>query len=131
MTNKPTWETRFRDKFTNVMGKGSIYGEERFLSTDDPRDIENFIDDLLAEQRKEIIKEDIMKTDKNRVIEANFIVRATLPSNRFADGWGNCSRGEGGKAHPNHDIPATACTRATNRAIADLIGAGEVSADEL
>ncbi|WP_413826872.1 hypothetical protein [Methanobrevibacter sp. UBA313] len=79
----------------------------------------------------EIIKEDIMKTDKNRVIEANFIVRATLPSNRFADGWGNCSRGEGGKAHPNHDIPATACTRATNRAIADLIGAGEVSADEL
>lgn len=56
MTNKPTWETRFRDKFTNVMGKGSIYGEERFLSTDDPRDIENFIDDLLAEQRKEIIE---------------------------------------------------------------------------
>lgn len=56
MTNKPTWETRFRDKFTNVMGKGSIYGEERFLSTDDPRDIENFIEDLLAEQRKEIIE---------------------------------------------------------------------------
>ena len=56
MTNKPTWETRFQDKFTNVMGKGSIYGEERFLSTDDPRDIENFIDDLLAEQRKELIE---------------------------------------------------------------------------
>ena len=56
MTNKPTWETRFHDKFTYVMGKGSIYGEERFLSTDDPRDIENFIDDLLAEQKQQLIE---------------------------------------------------------------------------
>ncbi|WP_413862066.1 hypothetical protein [Methanobrevibacter sp. UBA417] len=79
----------------------------------------------------EILKEDINKTDKGRVSEATFIVRATLPSGRFADGWGNCSKGEGNKNHPNHDIPATACTRATNRAIADLIGAGEVSSDEI
>jgi len=33
-------------------------------------------------------------------------------------------------AHPG-DIPATALTRAKNRAIADLIGAGEVSAEEM
>ena len=68
----------------------------------------------------EIIDKDIVKTD-----------RATLPTGRYADGWGNCSRQEGNKAHPNHDIPATAMTRATNRAIADLIGAGEVTAEEI
>ena len=54
-----------------------------------------------------------------------------MPNGCFADGWGNCSRGERGFAHPNHDIPATAHTRATNRAIADLIGAGEVTAEEM
>ena len=79
----------------------------------------------------EIIDKDIVKTDKGNVIEASFIVRATLPTGRYADGWGNCSRQEGNKAHPNHDIPATAMTRATNRAIADLIGAGEVTAEEI
>ena len=79
----------------------------------------------------EIIDKDIVKTDKGAVKEASFIVRATLPTGRYADGWGNCSRREGNKAHPNHDMPATAMTRATNRAIADLIGAGEVTAEEI
>lgn len=80
----------------------------------------------------EILKEDIVKTEKTGAVkEASFIVRATLPNGRYADGWGNCSRGERGFAHPNHDIPATAMTRAQNRAIADLIGAGEVTADEI
>ena len=79
----------------------------------------------------EIIDKDIVKTDKGAVKEASFIVRATLPTGRYADGWGNCSRQEGNKAHPNHDIPATAMTRATNRAIADLIGAGEVTSEEI
>ena len=80
----------------------------------------------------EIIDKDIVKTEKSGAVkEASFIVRATLPTGRYADGWGNCSRQEGNKAHPNHDIPATAMTRATNRAIADLIGAGEVTAEEI
>lgn len=79
----------------------------------------------------EIIEKDIVKTDKGNVIEASFVIRATLPNGTYVDGWGNCSRGERGFAHPNHDIPATAMTRATNRAIADLIGAGEVTAEEM
>lgn len=80
----------------------------------------------------EIIKEDIVKSEKTGAVkEATFVVRATLPNGRYAEGWGNCSRGERGFAHPNHDIPATAMTRAQNRAIADLIGAGEVTADEI
>ena len=80
----------------------------------------------------EIIDKDIVKSEKTGAVrEASFVVRATLPTGRYADGWGNCSRQEGNKAHPNHDIPATAMTRATNRAIADLIGAGEVTAEEI
>ena len=79
----------------------------------------------------EIISKDILKNDKGVVIEAEFTVRATLPDGRHCDGWGNCSRREGNKNKPNHDIPATAMTRATNRAIADLIGAGEVTAEEV
>ena len=79
----------------------------------------------------EIISKDIIKNDKGIVTEAEFIVRATLPDCIHCDGWGNCSRREGNKNKPNHDIPATAMTRATNRAIADLIGAGEVTAEEI
>ena len=79
----------------------------------------------------EIIEKDVVKTEKGNVIEASFVVRATLPNGRYAEGWGNCSRQEGNKSHPNHDIPSTAHTRAKNRAIADLIGAGEVSAEEI
>ena len=79
----------------------------------------------------EILKEEVLKTEKGRVIEATFVVRATLPTGRYADGWGNCSKFEKNRNNPNHDIPATAMTRATNRAIADLIGAGEVTADEI
>lgn len=79
----------------------------------------------------EIVSKDIQYNDKGIVTEAEFIVRATLPDGRHCDGWGNCSRREGNKNKPNHDIPATAMTRATNRAIADLIGAGEVTAEEV
>lgn len=73
----------------------------------------------------------ITKDEKGRVQEAEFIVRATLPNGRYVESWGSCSRLEGNKSHPNHDIPATAQTRATNRAISDLIGAGEVTAEEM
>lgn len=44
-----------------------------------------------------------------------------------------CSKDCDGRVHWSHpgDLPATAHTRAKNRAIADLIGAGEVSAEEM
>lgn len=50
--------------------------------------------------------------------------------------WTNhtcCSPSCNGRVHFSHpgDIPATATTRAKNRAISDLIGAGEVSAEEM
>ena len=49
------------------------------------------------------------------------------------DGHYCCVKDCNGRPHWSHpgDLPATALTRAKNRAIADLIGAGEVSAEEM
>jgi hypothetical protein len=96
------------------------------------------------------------RDDKQRILRSEFIVRAQAPNGRFSDGWGACSAferccdascrrrhqhcpGKDGKdcdgrshfSHAEHDIPATAETRAKNRAAADLFGMGEVSAEEI
>jgi len=80
----------------------------------------------------EIVDRSLFWDDDGNLKSAEFIVRATAPNGRFADGWGACHVGErnaGRKAM--HDIPATAETRAKNRAAADLFGMGEVSAEEI
>ena len=83
----------------------------------------------------QIIDRNIRYGDEGELVGADFVVRATAPNGRFADGWGAASsteKGAGraaGKAY--HDIPATAETRAKNRAAADLFGMGEVSAEEV
>jgi hypothetical protein len=67
-------------------------------------------------------------------VYARYIVRATDPgTGQFVDGVGVCSTGEKERVFtkPDHEIPATAFTRAANRAISDLIGAGEDSAEEV
>lgn len=107
----------------------------------------------------DIVDRTITRDDAGRVVEAEFTVRATAPNGRHADGWGSCasferccppgcSRNHGwgdhcpaaqGEdcpgwthfSHVNHDVPATAETRAKNRASADLFGMGEVSAEEV
>lgn len=91
-----------------------------------------------------------------RIQRSEFIVRALAPNGRYADGWGACSaferccprdcrrrhqhcpsaQGEPCEGtlhftHAEHDIPATAETRAKNRAAADLFGMGAVSAEEV
>ncbi len=58
-------------------------------------------------------------------------VKATLPNGRYVVGDGACSTRERGFAKEDHDIYATAVTRAKNRAISDLVGSGEVSAEEI
>lgn len=78
-----------------------------------------------------ILEKEIIKDDIGRVIEATFLVEAEAPDGRTEEGWGNASEFERRFSKPNHDIPSTAHTRAKNRAISDLIGAGEVSADEI
>mgnify|MGYP001570458946 CR=1 FL=1 len=103
---------------------------------------------------------EIQRDDRGRPIFAAFTVRATAPNGREAEGYHECHLSErccpalesdqcdrakfnkkhkcclptcSGWSHWSHpgDIPATAHTRAKNRAISDLIGAGEVSAEEV
>lgn len=75
---------------------------------------------------KNIVKEDGITT------YAEFTVQVTAPNGRYSEGWACCSINEGRDfAKRDHDIPATAHTRAKNRAISDLVGGGEVSAEEL
>ncbi len=62
------------------------------------------------------------------------VVRATyLPTGAFQDGDGACELEEKTKKNQKtiHNVRAHAMTRAKNRAVLDLVGFGEVSADEI
>lgn len=79
-----------------------------------------------------IVDRDLVRTKTGRVKEAYYCVRATLPNGRSVESDALCSRSERGKDKvSDHTVMSTAKTRATNRAIAELIGAGEVSAEEM
>lgn len=59
-------------------------------------------------------------------------VTIQAPNGRTQLGTAACALSEGrGFKHPDHDLAATAFTRALNRAILDMIGWGEVSAEEI
>ena len=100
------------------------------------------------------VSKDILRDDQGRVITAEWEVEAIAPNGRSIPGYGACSIWDksheldkvdknervtckgpcNGRKHfdkPEHDIPSTAFTRAFNRAISDMIGAGEVSAEEM
>lgn len=77
-------------------------------------------------------------------VRARATVRATHRNGRHEEASGACSIDEArfasdkaqakiaqGKVNVEHDLPATAETRARNRAIANLIGFGAVSAEEV
>jgi hypothetical protein len=71
------------------------------------------------------------------LLRSHAIVRAESMNGRHADGDGACAVTEPrfksgvGRQKIEHDLPATAVTRATNRAISNLIGFGAVSAEEV
>jgi len=75
--------------------------------------------------------------DGARHYVARVVVRATAPWGQTAEAVGLCDTREtrfrtgNARAKATHDVEATAATRATNRAISDLIAAGEVSAEEV
>lgn len=85
--------------------------------------------------------------DEIRQCVSRVVVRATAPWGQYAEAVGKCSTRErrfywedsAGNLRPNdkarmkadHDCESTAQTRASNRAISDLIAAGEVSAEEI
>lgn len=58
-------------------------------------------------------------------------VKATAPNGQFMYGDGACNTGEKGLEKTDHNTRSTAVTRAKNRAISDLVGGGEVSAEEV
>ena len=77
----------------------------------------------------ELIKEERKDCDKHFVYEIT--VKTSAQNGRFAYGVGSCASNERKFAHPEHDVRSTAHTRAKNRAISDLVGGGEVSAEEM
>lgn len=58
-------------------------------------------------------------------------VVCTAPNGRQTEGVGMCSSLEKSGARQLHDVYTTAHTRSKNRAISDMIAAGEVSAEEM
>ena len=101
-----------------------------------------------------IVEKEIIREDDYQIISAWFMVEATLPNGRKGIGIGDCSIFDKIRKYPTdkypadtetpshfelrkrfnnaeHDILTTAHTRAKSRAIADLVGGGEVSAEEL
>ena len=59
------------------------------------------------------------------------VVEVSYPNGRICTGVGVCDSRERGFAHLEHDVYATAHTRAKNRAISDMIAGGIVSAEEM
>lgn len=79
-----------------------------------------------------IVDKEFQRTKTGAIKEAYYCVRATLPNGRTVESDAMCNRREKGKDKiKDHDIMSIAKTRATNRAIAELIGAGEVSSEEI
>ena len=76
----------------------------------------------------EILVEEVERDERGQAIRAHAVVRAIHPTGRYQDGSGRCSIDEsrfrtgGGRAKVEHDLPATAVTRATSRAISNLVG---------
>jgi len=83
-----------------------------------------------------IVSEHTDRDSDGRLVRHRAVVRATHPSGRYAEGDGSCSSDEPrfakdeGRQKLEHDLPATAVTRATNRAISNLVGFGQISAEE-
>jgi hypothetical protein len=78
-----------------------------------------------------LLEETTKRNEEGRIVRATITVRATAPNGRSAEGLGVASIYERPFNNPEHDIPATAHTRAKNRAFSDLFGLGEVSAEEM
>lgn len=70
--------------------------------------------------------------DESGHLYYSVIYRAVAPNGRSMESDGYCSTAEKGReGWPEHNVRATAHTRAKNRAISDLVGGGEVSAEEM
>lgn len=81
------------------------------------------VSDKITDAQKEV--------EKDGSITWRIRVVAFAPNGREAEGIGSCNTKEKGFTHKEHDAYAIAHTRSKNRAIADLVGMAEVSAEEM
>lgn len=79
----------------------------------------------------EIIEEVRQDTPDGKGYQWTIKVKAIAPNGRSCVGVAKCDSSEKSGARKEHDTYTTAHTRAKNRAISDLIAAGEVSAEEM
>jgi len=107
-------------------------GRDRFVKKSGWRKIATAFDlDVIR------VSETVERDADGTPIRAMAVYRAIAPSGRSMDGDGYCSVDEsrfqrsGGRQKLENDLRATATTRAKNRAIADLVGMGAVSAEEV
>lgn len=79
----------------------------------------------------------VERDDEGNPVRAWAVYRAAHPNGQQQDGDGYCSVDESrfanvkGRQKLENDLRTTAATRAKNRAISDLVGMGEVSAEEV
>lgn len=77
----------------------------------------------------QVVRENRLNIDDYFIYEIT--VRAISMSWRYCEACSSCASNERAFNHVENDVRAIAQTRATNRAIADLIGSWEVSAEEM
>ena len=77
----------------------------------------------------EIIKE--TRIERDNIVIYDFSVRATSPMWRYMEASASCASNERDFNNLENDVRATGQTRATNRAISDLIWLWEVSFEEV
>ena len=82
----------------------------------------NLTDVIVDEQRQDLTNGEFLWKMK---------VVCTAPNGRKTEGVAICTSTEKKFSHPEHDVYTTCHTRAKNRAISDMIAAGEVSAEEM
>jgi hypothetical protein len=85
----------------------------------------------------ELVHARVERDEDGTAVRAEVWIRAVAPNGQFGDGDGYCSADEGRfkswrvRQKLENDLRSTATTRAKNRATADLVGMGEVSAEEI
>jgi len=81
------------------------------------------------------LSDHIQEDEKNEREDGSFYwrikVKVEAPNGRQSIGVGICDSRERNFAHREHDVYATAHTRAKNRAISDMVAGGVVSAEEM
>lgn len=83
--------------------------------------------DLLLDEHRITVDRDA----NGKALRARVIGRVVAPNGRAAEDVAVCDASERHFSKLEHDLVATAATRALNRATSNLVGMGEVSAEEI